>query len=163
MPPLYFNLQSALPSIRAECVSTGRRAADREERNEYVQREQGAEGEIYLHSGTRPTHAVPHPHPPPHPCPCSCGARPGAQPPGPTIPASPSSRPARPPRTRPAPQAKAPPPRSLGGDGERLEEAAPCQPAEGRFSFTCHVALQMMALPGSSGSPRPGLSPLTWG
>lgn len=71
----------------------------------------------------------------------------------------PPARPALGQRPRPRPQ----PPRSLGGDGERAEEAAPCQPAEGRFFFTCHVALQMMALPGSSGSPRPGLSPLTWG
>lgn len=30
-------------------------------------------------------------------------------------------------------------------------------------SSSCHVALQMVTLPGSSGSPRPGLSPLTWG
>lgn len=98
------------------------------------------------------------------PMPCSCSARPRAGPPGPTVPAQCQARPpARPPRTRPAPQAEAPPPRSLGGDGERAEEAAPCQPPKGRFSFTRHVALQMVTLPGSSGPPRPGLSPLTWG
>ena len=34
---------------------------------------------------------------------------------------------------------------------------------EGDFSFTCHVALQMVTLLGSSGSPLPELTPLTWG
>lgn len=35
--------------------------------------------------------------------------------------------------------------------------------AEGDFSFTCHVALQMVTLLGASGSPLPELTPLTWG
>lgn len=35
--------------------------------------------------------------------------------------------------------------------------------AEGDFSFTCHVALQMVTLLGSSGSLLPELTPLTWG
>lgn len=34
---------------------------------------------------------------------------------------------------------------------------------EGDFSFTCHVALQMVTLLGSLGSPLPELTPLTWG
>lgn len=34
---------------------------------------------------------------------------------------------------------------------------------EGDFSFTCHVALQMVTLLGSSGSLLPELTPLTWG
>lgn len=149
----------ALFLIRAGYVSAGRLAADEEEWNDYVRRSGGSRvqrGPICTPAPAPPTQAptptAPVPEPVPGPGPCLQAP-----------PSQPSARPARPPRTRPAPQAKAPPPRSLGGDGERAEEAAPCQPAEGRFSFTCHVVQQMMTLPGSSGSPRPGLSPLTWG
>lgn len=144
-----------------ECVSTGRHAADGDEGNGCARRSGGSRvqrGSICTPAPAPPTQAPTPTTPVPGFVRCQAPG-PAPRPHRPSPVPGPPARPALGQRPRPRPR----PPRSLGGDGERAEEAAPCQPAEGRFFFTCHVALQMMTLPGSFGSPRPGLSPLTWG